>query len=128
MSKQVFISFSHKNLDLRNDLRVMFAEWGGPIQATPVYLTEDVREEGTPAVEREIQKKMQPCCGLLLAVGEDVHNSEWIDYELNLAAGWQKPWAPVRHPRSKGGLPNNFRNRPVLPWDAAAIARVVAGW
>jgi len=128
VSKQVFISFSHKNLDFRNDLRAMFAEWGGPIQATPVYITEDVRSQGTAAVERKIKEIMEPCRGLLLVVGEDVHNSEWIDYEIKLASGWQKPWAPVRHKQSKGGLPNSFRDKPVLPWDADAIAKVVAGW
>lgn len=128
MSKKVFLSFSHKNLDFRNDLRSLFAEWDGPVQATPVYVTEDVRAQGDAAVRREIQSIMQGCRGLLLVIGPDVHNSEWIDFEIGLADSLGMQRAAVRHTRASGGLPNRFPRMLELEWDPAAIARTVLGW
>jgi hypothetical protein len=128
MPKNVFLSFRQKNLDFRNDLRSFFEAWRGPVQATPLYLTEDVRAQGEPAIKRQIQEALRTCSGLLVVVGEDVHSSEWIDYEIAVADSWRIPRAGLRHPQAKGGLPTRFPGMEVLDWKPAAIARKVESW
>lgn len=128
MSKKVFLSFRQKNVDLRNDLLALFAAGGGRIQATPVYLTEDLRGKGEAAITKQIQEAMQDCCGLLLVMGEDVHNSEWIKYELEVADSWGIPRVGVRHRQATGGPPNRYPRLEILPWQPETIAQTVNSW
>lgn len=125
MAKRIFISFNYTERGWRNDLLALFQAYGGPVQATPVYVSDDVAAQGDAAVKAEIKRCMDGCKGLLVVVGNDAHNSPWIDYELNLANGWKIPKAAIRHPAASGGLPNHHKTMTVAPWNPMAIARLV---
>jgi hypothetical protein len=128
MSKSIFLSFSYKNTDLRNDLRSLFAAWGGPVEATPVYVDEDVRPGGENAIKTKIIEVMENCRGLILVVGPDVHNSRWIDWEVDAAVRRGIPLIAVRHPKATGGLPNRFTGVSEIEWKPRLIAEAVRGW
>jgi hypothetical protein len=42
MAKRVFLSFRFAEKGLRNDLLQFFQQNGGPVQATPAYMTQDL--------------------------------------------------------------------------------------
>ena len=128
MAKKVFISFNFKELGYRNNMLGLFASGGGVLEATPVFVENDVSANGESAIKAEIKRIMDPCCGLIVLVGEGSHNSPWIDYELGYANSLQIPKVAVWHPRSVGGAPNNHRGMPVAKWNSQELADRVRGW
>ena len=128
MSKRIFISFNYAERNYQNNLLGLFQANGGPVEATPVYVEKDVTAKGDEAVKAEIERCMEGCRGLLVAVGNIAHNSRWIDHELGKANQLRIPKAAVRHPDASGGIPNNHKGMMVLKWDTEAIARLVESW
>ena len=134
MAKRIFISFNFHERNFRDNLTRFFQEFGGPVQATPVFVERDVtvpgrsKEENDKAIEAEIRRLMQGCRGLIAVVGRDAHNSPWIDHELREADRLKIPKIAVKHPTFGGGVPNAHKYIKVVEWDPAAIARIVQGW
>ena len=128
MSKRIFVSFNFKNIDFRNDLAAFFQPLGGPVQATPNWVRNDVSRQGSEEIQREIRRAMEGCRGLVVVVGDDVHNSPWIRYELGLANGLHLPKVAIRHPRASGGLPPQHGGMTLLPWDPHRLAEEVRDW
>lgn len=128
MSKRIFVSFNYAERAFANDVRVFFQKLGGPVQATPVFVEKDVSAGGEPAIKEEIRRHVTGCRGLLVVVGDDAHNSPWMNYEVGLATSQKIPVAYVRHPRATGGPPNAQRGMPELTWDPKTIATAIASW
>lgn len=126
--RKIFLSFSHRDVVMRDNLEGLFAARRGPIEGTPTYLKEDKRPEGEAAIVQAIKRTMEGCCGVLLVIGQDVHNSEWIKYELQVADSWGLPRLGIEHPQSRWGPPNSFPRLKILKWDPQAIAKEVNGW
>ena len=128
MSKRIFISFNYSERNYRDNLLGLFQANDGPVQATPVYVKQDVAAQGDDAVKAEIRRCMDGCRGLLVVVGDVAHNSPWIDHELGKANELKIPKAAVLHPDASGGLPTNHKGMAVAPWNRDAIAKLVEGW
>jgi hypothetical protein len=128
MAKRVFISSSFAERDLLNNLLGFFQENDGPVQATPAYMTQDRRAEGDARIKEGIREIMKGCSGLIVLVGEQAHNSKWIEYEVGVAASMQIPHVGVRHSARHGGFPNTYVGMQEVPWHGPELARVVAEW
>lgn len=128
MPKNIFLSFSYKDKNYRDNLRDQFQAHGGPIQATPLFVTEDVSSQGEQAIKNLIRQHMARASGLLVVLGEDVHNSPWIAFEVQCAKDRSIPIAVVRHPQATGGVPNRYPELKPIAWDPKALAELVAGW
>jgi hypothetical protein len=126
MKKRVFISFRFKEKGLRNDLLQFFQANGGPVQATPTYMTQDLSSLGEDHIKDVIRQQMEGCAGLLVLVGDDVHNSSWIQWEGGVANELGVPKFGIRHPAAHGGFPNAHRGMREIDWDGEELARAVA--
>jgi len=126
--KRVFISYSHRDAVMRDNLEGLFMPRLGPVRAIPARLTEDLRDKGESAIVDAIKRAMRPCCGVMLVLGQDVHSSEWIEYELQVADSWGLPRIGIRHPQSTGGPPGRFPRLKVVDWERSAIAAEVNAW
>lgn len=124
MSKRVFVSFRYSDIAFRNDLESLFQNSG----AQPVHVVEDVAVQGEAAIRSEIQRHLQGCHGLVVVVGNDAHNSRWIDYEVQAARSARLPCVAIRHPRSSGGLPNGHKDLPLIDWSPASLKQEIARW
>ena len=60
---------------------------------------------------------------MIVLIGNDSHNSTWIDYEMDVATSKKMPILGVRIPSTFGAGPELFRRRLFIPieWDANII-------
>jgi hypothetical protein len=126
MAKRVFISFRWAEKGWRNDLLQFFQENGGPIQASPAYMTQDLSGWEEEQIKAAIRQQMKDCVVLLVLVGDDVHNSPWIEWEGGVANELKIPKFGTRHPDARGGFPNAHRGMREIDWDGDALARAIA--
>jgi hypothetical protein len=125
MAKRIFLSFSFVDKGLLNDLLQFFQPQGGPVMATPTYMRSDLGDAGAERITQAIREQMQGCSGELLLVGDEVHNSRWIQYELGVANELKIPKFRVRHPTRSGGAPNAHAGMQEIPWSPKEVATIL---
>lgn len=125
MAKRIFLSFSFVDKGLLNDLLQFFQPSGGPVMATPTYMKTDLSQAGQDRVKQAIREQMQGCAGVLLLVGDEAHNSRWIQYELGVANELQIPKFRLQHPTRSGGAPNAHSGMAEIPWSPRTVAAVL---
>ncbi|MBF0528216.1 MAG: TIR domain-containing protein [Deltaproteobacteria bacterium] len=84
-------------------------------------------------VRDEIKKKFENTSKLVVLIGDDTHNSEWVEWEINTFFEMKKPlsgentWKRIRGMTLKGSenvtIPDALINKSteVLSWDPEAI-------
>jgi hypothetical protein len=127
MSRKIFISYRFFDNEYARNIKTFFQPQGGMCDGEPVFVTRDRSAEGREAIDAEIRTVMGPCAVVLLVVGDDNHNSRWIDREVELAVSRNLPMLAVRLPGKTGGLPNRvkeiLKDRPVqiVAWREAEL-------
>ncbi len=123
MTKYIFISFNYNDLQMEGNLETMFNPSGGPIQGTPIWVKQNVLQEGENAIKREIRSILDQCVIALFLIGQNIHNSPWIEYEYQYAhSTLQIPCIGVNHPHDTYGVPNIAPRMKRLSWDLQEIA------
>ncbi len=120
----IFVSFREIDRDHREGFEGTLQNPESPLRGYPLSSRKDIRAEGEDAVKAYIREKMQPSDIIIVLIGDDSHNSKWIDYEMDLATTWQKPIFGVRINGTRGNGPTLFvqRNLEILDWDVSIIA------
>jgi hypothetical protein len=108
MSRDIFISYKFNDRNVAHNVQTFFQPQGGICQGAPRYVENDVSDDGDEAIRREILRVMEPCVGVLFVVGNDSHNSSWIDWEAKMAIRHKKPMVALRFKGYTGGLPNRL--------------------
>jgi hypothetical protein len=128
MAKRVFLSFSFTaDKGPLNDLLQFFQFKGGPVEATPAFMTEDLSAFGEEHIKAAIRQQMTGCVALLVLVGDEAHNSRWIQYEAGVANELGIPKYGMRHPARRGGFPNAHVGMKEIAWSGTELAKVVSG-
>jgi len=124
MSKSIFISCvyedSHRIDSIKNwvkDNRL------GDIVITQE--TEDKRQQGKEAVKQHIKSKIQGAAIILVLVGQNTHNHEWIEAEVELANSFNKEIICVRLPHTTGAVPPLLKNKRLVSFDPDAIKKLI---
>lgn len=105
---------------------MMFQPDGGPIVGKPIWVTTDLSDEGDEAIKSEIRSVMDGCKIALFVIGQNVHNSPWVNYELAYAMSPLRiPCFGIINPHILFGPPNIFRNIEILNWKPREIAQVL---
>ena len=107
---------------MRGNLESMFQSNGGPIQGKAEWVKRDVSHLGEEAIENEIKKSMDKCVLALILLGQDVHNSPWIEFEVYYAFKKRMICIGIEHPHGNYVPPNVYSEMEVLPWDPDHIA------
>jgi hypothetical protein len=104
MSKSIFISSVHEDSHRINSIK----SWAEQKRLGDVAITsetEDNRHNGGDAIKRHIQAKIQGAAVVLVLIGQDTYNHDWIKAEVELANSFHKKIICVRVPNSKGSVP-----------------------
>jgi len=109
--RHLFISFRESERELREGFEGMIQNPTSPLRAYPVSSREDVRNRGEKTIKKEIKGLMKQSDIVVFLIGNDSHNSKWIDYEALLTLNWNYPYIVVRLPNTSGGLPNPLKNQ-----------------
>lgn len=124
MSKSIFISCvfedSHRIASIK--------KWATDNRLGDVVITqetEDKRQQGKEAVKQHIKSKIQGAAVILVLVGQDTHNHEWIEAEVELANSFNKEIICVRIPHTTGAVPPLLTNNRLISFDPDAIRKLI---
>ena len=124
MSKSIFISCvfedSHRIASIK--------KWAIDNRLGDVVITqetEDKRQQGKEAVKQHIKSKIQGAAVILVLVGQDTHNHEWIEAEVELANSFNKEIICVRIPHTTGAVPPLLANKRLVSFDPDAIKKLI---
>lgn len=117
MSRLVFVSynFRHDRATARN-VGQLFQSGGGTCDGRPVFVEHDVSGGGDAAIDREIRRVMAPCSAAIFVVGDDSHNSPWLEREAEIATSMNLRIAAVQASGTEGGAPKVLRDRGIEPY------------
>lgn len=121
MSRKIFISYNYKDRQLAHQVIDFFQPQGGQCQGSAAFVKENVAEQGDAAIDAAIKDVMTPCVGVLFVVGDNNHNSPWIDREAELAVSRNLGMVLVQLPDTTGGVPNRLKDLPVVEWKSHAL-------
>ena len=120
MSKSIFISCVFED----KEKIVPIQKWVkkgllGDVVIT--YEIEDKRQQGKEAVRQYIRKKIEGAAFILVLVGQDTHNHDWIEAEVELANSFHKEIICVRIPNTTGVVPQLLINRKLIAFHPNSI-------
>ena len=125
MAKRVFISFRFREIGLLNDLLQFFQENGGPVQATPAYMKEDLGHLGEDQIAEKIRQQMTGCRGMLVLAGDTAHSSPWMRWEGGVANEIHLRKFGIRHPNAAGAFSTAHAGMQEMEWSPAALAKLI---
>lgn len=146
MASNVFISFDHDDQKQVGGFKLLKNNPNHPLDFQDHSLKDAVRDRsGRPImyppsdarskpVRDEIEKKFDRASKLVVLIGDDTHNSEWVDweistfYEMKEKVSGQNTWKRIRGMTLKGSdqatIPSalyNGRSTQWLAWDPESL-------
>jgi hypothetical protein len=97
------------------------------VEATPTFMKQDLSASGEERIKAAIREQITGCAALLVLVGDEAHNSRWIQYEAGVANELHIPKFGMRHPSRRGGFPNAHLGMKEIEWSRTELAEVVTG-
>jgi hypothetical protein len=118
MPRNIVVSYNFTDRELVHTVPNYFHTRGGGCDGRAVFVTNDVSAEGPKAIDAEIRRVIDTCVGVLFVIGDDVHNSPWINREAELAISRPLEMVVVRLPETTGNVPNKLKSLGLvpLPW------------
>ena len=87
--------------------------------------TEDKRHEGKKAIKDHLKDKIKGCSILLVLIGNDSHNHDWIKAEIELANNYRKKICCVRIPDTNGSAPSILNNYELINFHPDSILKSI---
>ncbi|MCC6373074.1 MAG: TIR domain-containing protein [Bacteroidia bacterium] len=107
MKKKVFISYEFGDASFAGVVK----QWLYEIGAEPLLIKrKDITPETAKESEKAILEYISEASLMLVLVGNNVHNSAWIAYEVDVAQSKQTPIRWVRLPNRSGAPPKELFN------------------
>jgi len=127
MVNQIFISFREIDRQHREGFEGLLQNPNSSLKANPISSRKDVRVQGENVIKDHIKNMLDKSDVVICLIGNDSHNSKWIDYEIEVATSKKIPILGVRIPNTNGNGPYLFRNRnlPLLNWNVKEIKREI---
>ena len=124
MSQSLFVSYVYEDKRFFDEVRA-WATRGALGDVTVTGEAADVRQDGAAAIEAHLKPKIQGATAVLVLVGNDTHNHDWVRRELAWATSANKRVLAARLPGTTGALPLGFTHRHPLPFDPSSIRKVL---
>jgi hypothetical protein len=125
MNYKIFISSVHEDSVVFKQL----VNWGNQgLLGSGIfftYETEDKRHEGDEAVRKYLKNKIEICAAVLILIGNDTHNHNWIRIEAELANGFGKRIIVARIPGTNGAPPAILKNKPIIDFTYSSIRNAI---
>lgn len=120
--KSIFVSHVHEDNQYVNKIK----KWEKDELVngyTFTFETEDKRIEGEEAIRTYLTKKIKGCAILLVLIGDNTHNHDWIKKEVELANSFHKKILCMRIPNSTGSKPEILRKFKEITFDPNPIMK-----
>jgi len=124
MSKSIFISCVYEDSHRIKSIQ-KWASKGLLGDVVITHETEDKRQEGKEAIKKYIKKKIRGAAVVLVLIGQDTHNRNWIKAEVELANSFHIKIICVRVPDTTGGLPKLLTKYPVISFNPNTIKKFI---
>lgn len=124
MSKSIFISCVYEDSHRIKSIK----KWVANKQLGNVVIThetEDKRHEGKEAIKQHIKNKIRGAAVVLVLIGQDTHNHDWIKAEVELANSFHVKIVCVRIPNTTGSIPKLLAKYPLISFDPNAIRKFI---
>lgn len=124
MSKSIFISCVFEDSHWIESIK----KWVTDNRLGDVVITqetEDKRQQGKEAVKKHIQSKIKGAAVILVLVGQDTHNHEWIEVEVELANSFNKEIICVRVPHTTGAVPSLLTKSRLISFDPDSLKKII---
>ncbi len=124
MNRTIFISCVYEDSHRIKTIEV----WAAQNRLGNVVIsseTEDNRQKGVDAIKRHIQIKIQGAAVVLVLIGQDTHNHDWIRAEVELANSYHKKIFCVRLPNTNGALPPILSKYKLINFDPESIRKEI---
>lgn len=124
MSKSIFISCVFEDSHRIDSIK----KWAKDNRLGDVVIThetEDKRQQGKEEIKKHIKSKIQGAAVVLVLIGQDTHNHEWIEAEVELANSFHKEIICVRIPHTTGAVPTLLANKRLISFDPDPIKRLI---
>jgi len=124
MSKSIFISCVHEDSHRISSI-TSWAEQSRLGNVAITHETEDNRQQGKEAIKQHLKTKIQGASCILVLVGNDTHNHDWISAEVELANSFHKEIICVRIPNSNGAVPTLLNKYKLINFDPDTIKKEI---
>lgn len=125
MPASIFISHVYEDMKARDALK----NWVDKEILGPGFVvtgeSEDLRHRGPGAIRNHLSPLLRGAAVVLVLVGRDTHNHQWIDYEVNHARSERKKVVAVRIPGTSGAPPKSLAGIEVLEMEPSLIGRAL---
>lgn len=125
MSKSIFISCVHEDSHRITSIEKWASE-GRLGNVAITHETEDKRPEGKEAIKQHIKSKIQGAAFIFVLVGQDTHNHDWIQAEVELANSFNKEIICIRVPHTTGAVPPLLVNKRLISFEPDAIKKLIS--
>ena len=126
MARSVFISFVFEDKAHFEMVQRWAAsqELGADVVVTGE--TKDVRQDGEAAIRNHLKPRIEGSSAVLLLLGSNTHNHDWVRYELSVATSFNKKIVVARIPGTHGAAPAGFQHLKEIPLDSGSIRKALA--
>ena len=87
------------------------------------FETEDKRHEGKEAIRKHLKDKIRGASIILVLIGDNTHNHNWIETEVELANSIHKKICCIRIPETHGRKPDILSNYTELMFNPNQIMK-----
>ena len=125
MPQSVFISYVYEDQKHRDSVEHWFANnLVGPNRVT-IAESGDFRHLGASAIESHLKPKIRGAGAVLCLIGDNSHNSDWVQYELDVATSLNKKILLARIPGTHGGPPPRHRHLKIHALDPSLLRKLL---
>ncbi len=124
MSKSIFISCVFEDSHRIENIK----RWASEKRLGDVVITheiDDKRQQGKEAVKQHIKSKIEGAAIILVLIGQDTHNHNWIEAEVELANSFHKIIVCVRLPHTTGAVPTLLAKYRLISFDPDSIKKLI---
>jgi len=124
MSKTIFISCVYEDSHRIDRLE----KWSNENKLGNIvftYETLDKRQEGRRAIKQHILDKIRGATVVLVLIGNDTHNHQWITDEVTFANSFHKKIICVRMPNTTGSVPEILKKYNIVNFDPQSIKKYI---
>jgi hypothetical protein len=121
MAKSVFVSFVFEDKAQFELVKKWADEKKFGDDVVVIGETKDVRQDGDAAIRNHLKPRIEGSAAVLLLLGANTHNHDWVKYELSVATSFQKKVIVARIPATTGAAPDGFHKLVEIVLDPSAI-------
>ena len=125
MANRIFVSYNFNDREISRSINSFTQSHGGPVRGNFIFVKNDVSAYGETAIDKEIKEVMSGCDSAFFVIGNNNHNSPWINREAVLAMSKGLKIVVSSFPNTNGGVPSVLRDIPYteVKWTPSNIAQ-----